>query len=470
MQGAPTLEVWMRRFWLISGKAILQRSGSAGIPPAHSKDLDHCHNPPGWRRTKTAAILLLAALSLAQPASLAQLVALPGILEGEQLKRINDIYGEVTSSATGQAGKLIPAFLDSLSTVDQRAMSQTYHQMRELLNDPSVLEALVQALKTNRAELASNILYSCRSYGSNAADYTTPQIQELAASLSNPNATVRKNICSLLMNVSPPNDTSIQTALIQAMVSDPSAQVRQAAANSLGHFGREVYFKNATPIAEAYAKVLAEDSNAQVRSAAASGLSQMGGKATPAAKALCKALTDNSSQVRSQVLQSIINVGPPCAAAIPELIDMWNAPNDPYMHNSKDRLVQAFAAIGTDAAVKAIPLMATQLKEHNSVNAVAGAFAKMGPDAAPAVPQLVKALDTPYCYDRECVARALGAIGPAAKPAVEALKKACRDDRTAEGSGSADSAKRSAREALFKITGEAPNINNSTASNDAFDR
>ena len=410
----------------------------------------------------------LALLACSSPCQ-AQLVALPGILEGEQLKKINDIYGEVTTSSSGQAGKLIPAFLDSLSTVDQRGISQTYHQMRELLNDPSVVEALIQALKTNRAELASNILYHCRSYSSTGAvDFSLPQIQELALCLSSANPVVRKNICTLLNSVSPPNDTTLQTALIQVMTTDPSAQVRSAAASTLGHFGREVYFKNATPIADAFAKVLSEDANPQVRSAAASGLAQMGGKAAPAAAAVCKALTDNSSQVRYQALQCIVNIGPPCAPAVNELIDLWNAPADPYMHNSKDRLVQAFAAIGAPAATKAVPLIVSQLKERSSIHSVVTALTKMGPDAVSALPQMIKALDTPYAYDREAIARALGTLGPAAKPAVEALKKACRDERSAEGSGNADSAKRSAREALIRITGEAPAINNSTASNEGL--
>lgn len=383
----------------------------------------------------------------------AQLVASPGILEGEQLKRINDIYAEVTSSASGQAGKLIPAFLDSLSNIDARGLSQTYHQFKDLLSDPSVVEALVQALKTNRAEIASNILTNGRHYGGTTLDFTVSQIQELVMSLTSANANVRKNVVQLLSSVSPPNDNSVQMALINVMQTDPSALVRAAAASSLSQFGREVYFKNATPIAEAYAKVLSEDASVQVRSAAASGLSQMGGKAGPAAAAVCKALTDNSAQVRTQVLQTIINLGPACKSSLNELIDMWNAPPDPYNHQGKERIAQAFAAIG-EQTEKTVPLIASLLKDHNTLSGATRSLTKMGPLAAPAVPELIKALASAYAYDREEVSRTLGTIGPAAKAAVEPLKKSLKDERATGGYGTTNQAKQAAREAIMKISGE----------------
>ena len=47
----------------------------------------------------------------------------------------------------------------------------------------------------------------------------------------------------------------------------------------------------------------------------------------------------------------------------------------------------------------------------------------MGQKAAPAVPELIRALDDPVVYVRCPAADALGAIGPAAKAAVQPLVK-----------------------------------------------
>jgi HEAT repeat protein len=224
------------------------------------------------------------------------------------------------------------------------------------------------------------------------------------------------------------------------------------AANSLGNIGREVYFKNAKPIAEAFAKSLTEDISPQVRGSAASGLSQMGAKAEPAAPALTKALTDNSSQVRYQVLQSIINIGPACSGCVDELVDMYNGPSDLYRTVTKDRIVQALGAIGP-AAAKTVPLMVKMLKDRSTAASAARALGLMGESASAAVPDLTKMLDSPFYQERDAAARALGSIGPKAKPALAALKRASNDDRMAEGNGNATGSKQAAKEAIFKIEG-----------------
>jgi hypothetical protein len=242
----------------------------------------------------------------------------------------------------------------------------------------------------------------------------------------------------------------VQDALTRLVISDPQSTVRAAAAASLSTLGREVYFKNAKPIALAFAKVLLEDPAPSVRSAAAAGLAQMGGKAEPAADALKKALTDNSSQVRSQVLQTVINIGPACSGCMDELIDMYNSPNDMYRNFTKDRVIQAFGAIGP-GAIKALPLIVVLLKEHSSCMNAANALANFGPAASPAVAELTKVLDSPYSGDRDAAARALGAIGPKAKSALAALRKASDDERSADGNHFHN--KHTFTEAIMKIEG-----------------
>lgn len=399
------------------------------------------------------ATLLSAALLLFPGHVNAQLLPMPGVLEGENFKRINNIFKEIGTTPQGHAGDLVPALLESLSTVDKRAMSEVYQQLREVLPDPSVIYALVQALKSDKAELASGILSNGRNYGCEF-DLTNTEIQDVIVALGSENATIRKNLAQLLGHITPPSDNGIHAALIRLLTSDTNSSVRAIAAQSLGNIGREAYFKNTGPIAEAFAKALLSDPSPQVRSSVASGLSQMGGKAHPAAKALTKALTDNSSQVRYQVVQTITNIGPACVDAIDELIDLYNSPGDQYRHGNKERVIQALAAIGPAAAPKAVPLIIPMLKDRSTAATAARTLASFGPAAEKAVPALISMLDSPFYYDRTEAARALGAIGPKAREALQALRKATSDERHAEGEhNSANGAKQAAREALYKITG-----------------
>lgn len=412
---------------------------------------------PAKRLNPIIALLAMTAVSTGLnfmiPAN-AQLLSLPGIMESEQVRRLNNIFKEINTTPQGHAGALVPSFLDSLSGLDRHALSGIYPQMKELLTDPSVIYALVQALKSERAELASGLLANCRNYGSDY-DLTKSEIDDIIIALGSENATVRKDLAQLLGTITPPQDSGIHAALIRLLASDPQAQVRQTAATSLGNIGREAYFKNTNQIAEAFGKSLLEDPSLQVRSAVASALAQMGGKAAPAAEAICKALSDNSSQVRYQALQAVINIGPPCAAAVNELIDMYNGPTEVYRTTSKERIVTALAAIGPAAADKTIPLLIQLLGEHSTAASAARSLAGFGPAAEKAVPELTKLLQSPYYSDRDAAARALAAIGPKAGAAVAALKKASLDDRHAEGEHySSSSAKQAAREALLKITGE----------------
>ena len=383
----------------------------------------------------------------------AQMTALPGVLEGDQLRKVNEIYGEVNSSAPGQGGKLVPALLESLSSIDQRGLYQAYTQLHDLLKDPSVIEALVQELKTNKAELASNLLAHNRMYGGNQIEFNNAETTELILALKSANAVVRKNVVQMLAGIQPPNnDTSVQTALIDVLLKDPVPSVRTAAATSLSSIAREVYFKNAQPIAAAYSKAIQEDQSVQVRVSAAAALSQMGGKAASESTVICRCLTDNSSQVRNSALQAITNIGAACKAAEPELLDMWTAPADQsgYYSQSKDRILMALVAIGTTPE-KIAPLIASQLKEHNTVNGTIHVLQKMGNDAILVLPDLMKVLDSPYAYDREEAARLIGQLGPLAKAAIPALKKCSSDSRSIRGYGSAERAQAAAKEAIQSI-------------------
>lgn len=423
---------------------------------------------PKWLAFALASSILLTA-SLPGSA-FAQLVAIPGVLEGEQVKHLNNIFKEIETTPTGKAGALVPALLESLSGMEKRGMYEVYNQLRTVVTDPSVVHALVAALKTDKSPLAAALLNQSKQHGADF-DLSETEIKEIIVALGSEDAEQRKNLAQLLGMQMPASDIGVHGALIRLMTSDPQSQVRMQAAQSLGNIGREAYFKNTIPIAEAYGKVMLSDPSPQVRSAAASGLSQMGEKAAPAAASLNAALRDNSSQVRYQVLQTIIHLGPRADACLDELVDMFNGPKDNYHSVNKERILQAFCAIGPDCADKVLPLIIPLIKPRQNENTADGyhrqnnegvaacrAVAVFGPKAVAAVPALTKMLDSPYFGDRDAAAKALGALGPDAKTAVAALKKAANDERHAEQSGHhpsyVDNAKQAARDAIFKISGE----------------
>ena len=409
-----------------------------------------------YRRGLSGCIvcLIMTGASLAQLQAQAQTQAftLPGVSDVEQQQRINNIYQEFSTSQPGQAGSLVPAFLETLTGLNQAALYQVYNHFLKVLNVPSVQDAMVQALKTNRAEIASVLLVDCANNG-DGLELSAAQTQAIISMLSCDNQNVRCNLAQILSNVSSPGDNKVREALIRLLASDEQAQVRVAAANALSKMGRDVYFKNAPPIAAAFGKAVTEDVSPHVRSAAASGLAQMQGKAESASEALIKALSDNSFLVRQRVLQAIINIGPPCRGCIDELIDMFKGQSDIYGGPTRELIVQAFGAIGSDAA-RAVPVIVPLLEDKKSAGNAARALASIGPEAAPAVPGLMKLLDSPFYNDRCAAARALKAVGPQAKPALPALRKASADERNAEGYGNAAQAKQAAREAILELKGE----------------
>lgn len=411
---------------------------------------------PEKRLNSRIAVVALSILisGLNSLPSSAQLLNLPGIMDSEQVKRLNNIFKEINTTPQGHAGALVPSLLESLSGLDRRALSEVYPQVRDILQDPSVIYALVQSLKGESAEIASGLLANSKNYGSDF-DLNKTEIEDIIIALGSENDTVRKNLAQLLGTVTPPQDSGIHAALIRLLTNDPQSQVRMTAASSLGNLAREAYFKNTAPIAEAFGKVLLEDPSAQVRAAAAGALAQMGGKAEPAAAAICKALSDNSSQVRYQVIQAVINIGPPCANAVNELIDMYNGPSEVYRTTSKERIVTALAAIGPVAADKTVPLLIQLLGDHTTAASAARSLSSFGPAAEKSVPELTKLLQSAYSADRDAAARALAAIGPKAASALAALKKASLDERHAEGEHySSSSSKQAARDAILKIAGD----------------
>ena len=170
-----------------------------------------------YRRGLSGCIvcLIMTGASLAQLQAQAQTQAftLPGVSDAEQQQRINNIYQEFSTSQPGQAGSLVPAFLETLTGLNQAALYQVYNHFLKVLNVPSVQDAMVQALKTNRAEIASVLLVDCANNG-DGLELSAAQTQAIISMLSCDNQNVRCNLAQILSNVSSPGDNKVREALI----------------------------------------------------------------------------------------------------------------------------------------------------------------------------------------------------------------------------------------------------------------
>lgn len=175
--------------------------------------------------------------------------------------------------------------------------------------------------------------------------------------------------------------------VIRALHDSAHADVRAQAADLLGHVPAEWSTRVARELAAALS-----DPDASVRAAAANGLEHMGPPAAPAAPALRRAVRDDHDYVRSNALMALR------ALELP----------DPEAH---------------------LPLFRETLRDRSPIvraNA-AYALATLGEAAAPAVGDLLGALDDPAAEVRRAAASALGHVGVAARAAAPALRRRLTD-------------------------------------------
>jgi HEAT repeat protein len=197
-------------------------------------------------------------------------------------------------------------------------------------------------------------------------------------------------------------------------LSDASAEVRQAAAWAIGSCAASL--EGIRPAEEALLKAL-RDENPLVRRSAASALRKFGGKSEPVVVALMEALSDADAQVRESTAEALGYTGPHSAKAVPALVaavkDEKNAPR----HWGPDG--------GGGGSIRIREMVAETL-------------AKIGEAA---VPGLIECLETPIPDVRAQAARALGQIGPTAKAAAPALEKALQDENEEVRSSAAQALK-----------------------------
>lgn len=287
---------------------------------------------------------------------------------------------------------------------------------------------------------------------------------------------------SQILAATPDMDATEMVAVpAKAVESDPSPEVRAAAANLLGQIGRAA--AEAIPVlraartwegaegkgivmAAAHAALLKiewPDGDAppgertrgsvygfirtlqtEADAVAAEGLGKLGPGASEAVPALVEALATKDDAVARSAAWALGRIGPRAQEALPAIKGALKA-DDAYV-----RITAAAALAKIDnAAIEPMPVLISALTTGQAGErvAAANAAAEIGPRAKGAVAALIAVLKNGTPEERTASANALGTIGPNASPAAEALRSA----RTWEGSGHRGEVMLSAQRALLKI-------------------
>jgi HEAT repeat protein len=214
-----------------------------------------------------------------------------------------------------------------------------------------------------------------------------------------------------------------QATIIEATTDpDPSARMMSVAV-----FAWYLSDRNAAvpkPILDALFARL-EDEATAVRAQAAWCFIHLGGEAVrPAVPILIRGLADPDISLRINCAEALGAVGLEAEEARPALRALDDDDVERAVRGAARKALIAIDEASRTFHEKTFPgLLAGLRDDYAEVRAVAAAgLADHGPRSAPAVPDLIRALDDPDPRVRRASATALGAIGPGASAAVDRLR------------------------------------------------
>jgi len=207
-----------------------------------------------------------------------------------------------------------------------------------------------------------------------------------------------------------------------AGLADPDATNRRTAAESLSRLGQAGVD---APEARDGLIALLDDPDALTRAAAALALGHVGADAGAVLPALTKHLADADAQTRFMVNHSLQQAGPEIVRVLPELIAALASPDAELRSN-----VAGLISMAGAAAKPAAPDLIARLSDPAPNVRVWSAYAlrAMGGEAVSALPEFVRLLASdPEAKVRVEAARAIAGLGPLAGTAAAALCASARD-------------------------------------------
>lgn len=230
---------------------------------------------------------------------------------------------------------------------------------------------------------------------------------------------VKANLVRVIGHVGPRN-AHLQPIILDLMKKDDDVAVRAAAADALAAFMREEKASSAAEAVKVMCYCLKNDISPHVRRAVAQAMGGLPGPSDEIISALVTAMDDNYKQVRTTAGSAISRYGARAKAALPQLLKMYKEENE---WSSRQTTLHAMVQLDKKNP-KVIEALVEALDEPNLAHYALSYLQQLGVDAAPAVPRLIKNLESENNLNiRLQAANTLGAIGPKAQSALPVLNK-----------------------------------------------
>lgn len=229
---------------------------------------------------------------------------------------------------------------------------------------------------------------------------------------------VKCNLVRVIGHVGPRHE-HLQSIILDLLKKDEDVSVRSAAADALTNFSREEKPAQAAEAVKVMTHCLKNDISPHVRRSVAQAMGNLP-PSDGVVAALVEAMDDNYKQVRTAAGMSLSRFGVRAKQAIPHLLKVYNEEFD--MHTRQQTLS---AMIQIDKKnVKVVEAMVVALDDPQLMHTALNYLQQLGGDAAPAVPRLIKILESENNINvRVQTANTLGAIGPKAQSVLPALNK-----------------------------------------------
>ena len=320
----------------------------------------------------------------------------------------------------------VKKIVDMIKVYSERNQNvNVYDLEKELRNRPrQAAQALVDLLDTNNKNVQLQAASVLERLSTNPDfSISDSSLKTLIAILrGSKEPEVKASLVRVLGNIGPKNE-DVKAAIIENISGDAEATTKRNAIEALAKLAQQEKPEFHRKSTEILVGILRGDDAPSLRKAAAIALSRYHNDPEVAVPALIDALNDNYLLVRTAAVQAIGNYHSGAEAAVPPLLKLLEEePNEGIRSSS----IYTLRTIGKDDQ-RVVDKFIELLDDPKLGRSIMSYLYYFGDRAAPAVPKLIKMLDSSDRYQRQYACRALGAIGIDAKEALPALEKATRD-------------------------------------------
>ncbi len=300
---------------------------------------------------------------------------------------------------------------------DESARTAATFALGALGKIPADAESTIQAnAKSSDGLLSTTSLWALARVHPNDMKLKRAALTQIVARLKDQDPFVRTAAARALASLPP--SPEIAGPIFEKAMADGDETTTQYMLDALASLGPQ-----------AVPRLIAALKYQSLRAQTAYILGQIGPPAAAATPELAKLVSDPDPNVDIEAAHALAKIGPAAKAAVPALIDSIKRPESKCSHAA----VFALGMIGPGAAA-AEPVLLELIESQDTSLSMLAAWAMVKirgvtPEtAAKVVPELLVGLDSPLVKTRQAAAESLGELGPLAKSAVERLERATKDD------------------------------------------